>query len=117
MSSTQRALGSRPLLAFNPPRRSAWRFPAAGSDTAWAAAFVVPYAAVFVLFVAYPLCLGLWMGRDPALYDRLFSDRLYVTTAVNTLLFVVIGVNVQMAGAFLLSGFFNSRSRSRWRRV
>ena len=40
----------------------------------------------------------------------LFSDPLYLTTAVNTLLFVAIGVNVTMFLAFLLSGFFMSRS-------
>ncbi len=40
----------------------------------------------------------------------LFSDPLYLTTVVNTLLFVAIGVNVKMFLAFLLSGFFMSRS-------
>jgi multiple sugar transport system permease protein len=50
------------------------------------------------------------MGHDPSLYALLFSDPLYLTTAVNTLLFVVIGVNVKMFLAFLLSGFFMSRS-------
>src|SRR3954447_23770190 len=115
MSGTQQALGSAPLTAFSPPRRSVWRLPRAGSDAAWAIAFVVPYAAVFAAFVVWPLCLGLWMGRDAALYDRLLSDPLYVTTVVNTLLFVGIGVNVQVAGAFLLSGFFHSRSG--WRRL
>ena len=40
----------------------------------------------------------------------LFSDPLYLTTVVNTLLFVGIGVNVKMFLAFLLSGFFMSRS-------
>ena len=50
------------------------------------------------------------MGSDPALYDRLFSDPRYLTMAVNTLLFVAIGVNVQMFLAFLLSGFFMQRS-------
>ena len=36
--------------------------------------------------------------------------RVYLTTAINTLLFVAIGVNVKMFLAFLLSGFFMSRS-------
>src|SRR5690349_13075522 len=115
MSGTQQALGSPPFRAFSPPRRTAWLRPLAGSDAVWAAAFVTPYAAVFVAFVVWPLCLGLWMGHDPALYRRLFDDPLYVTTVANTLLFVAIGVNTQLAGAFLLSGFFHSRSR--WRRL
>jgi len=81
-----------------------------GSDTSWALAFLLPYAAVFAAFVVYPVCFGLWMGSDPALYGTLLSDPRYVSTAVNTLLFVAIGVNVKMFLAFLLSGFFMSRS-------
>jgi multiple sugar transport system permease protein len=50
------------------------------------------------------------MGSNPALYGLLFSDPLYLRTAINTLLFVVIGVNVKMFLAFLLSGFFMKRS-------
>ncbi len=50
------------------------------------------------------------MGSSPSLYGVLFSDPLYLTTAINTLLFVVVGVNVKMFLAFLLSGFFLSRS-------
>ena len=95
------------------PRRA--RFRLHGSDSAWAIAFVVPYAAVFLLFVVYPAAFGLWMGRDPGLYDILWSDPRYVTIAVNTALFAVIGVNLQMAGAFLLSGFFIGPGR--WRRA
>jgi multiple sugar transport system permease protein len=58
----------------------------------------------------YPVAFGLWMGSDPSLYGLLFSDPRYLTTLVNTLLFVAIGVNVKMFLAFLLSGFFMSRS-------
>src|SRR5215831_4583483 len=82
-----------------------------GSDTAWAIAFVVPYAAVFLAFVAYPVVFGLWMGSRPTFYTMLFSDPRYTDTLVNTLLFVCIGVNVKMFLAFLLSGFFMQR---RW---
>jgi multiple sugar transport system permease protein len=53
---------------------------------------------------------GIGMGTNPDLYDLLFSDPAYLTTVVNTLLFVGIGVNVTMFLAFLLSGFFMSRS-------
>jgi multiple sugar transport system permease protein len=81
-----------------------------GSDTAWAIAFIIPYAAVFIAFVAYPVVFGLWMGRDPSLYRLLFGDPRYITTVVNTLLLVAIGVNVKMFLAFMLSGFFMSRS-------
>ncbi len=79
------------------------------SDTAWAIAFLLPYAAVFAAFVAYPVAYGLWMGSSPGLYDLLLSDPRYLTTLVNTLLFIGIGVNIKMFLAFLLSGFFLSR--------
>jgi multiple sugar transport system permease protein len=110
MSSTQQALGLGQRLAVSQSRRPPWRFRLQGSDTTWAIAFVVPYVAVFLAFVVYPVVFGLWMGRDPSLYGMLFGDPQYVTTAMNTLMFVAIGVNVAMFLAFLLSGFFMSRS-------
>jgi multiple sugar transport system permease protein len=110
MSSTQQVVDvSRPMAAdhaWRPP----WRFRPQGSDTAWAIAFVVPYAAVFVAFVVYPVIYGVWLGSDPALFDLLFSDPKYLNIVVNTLLFVGLGVNVTMFMAFLLSGFFMSRN-------
>jgi multiple sugar transport system permease protein len=110
MSGAQQALGRHRPLAAAAVRRPPWRIRYRGSDTAWAIAFVVPYVAVFVAFILYPVVYGLWMGRDPNLYRVLFSDPRYLTTAVNTLLFVGIGVNVKMFLAFLLSGYFLNRS-------
>ena len=49
------------------------------------------------------------MGSDPSLYADLFADPRYLTTVINTLLFVGVGVNVKMFLAFLLSGFFMRR--------
>lgn len=110
MSATQRivvGLEPRTLTARSDrPNRLLLR----GSDTAWAVAFVAPYIAVFVLFVVYPVCFGLWMGHDPSLYRLLFSDPKFRITVVNTLLFVGVGVNVKMFLALLLSGFFVIRS-------
>jgi multiple sugar transport system permease protein len=77
-----------------------------GSEYLWALAFVVPYIAVFVLFVAYPIVYGLWMGHDPALYVQLWNDPVYLTTIVNTVVYLAVAVNVKMGLAFLLSGFF-----------
>jgi multiple sugar transport system permease protein len=82
-----------------------------GSDFVWAIAFVLPYAAVFLAFAVYPIGYALWMGSQPSLYADLVDDPLYLTTAVNTLLFVGIGVNLKMFLAVLLSGFF---LRRRW---
>src|SRR6201989_1051402 len=77
-----------------------------GSARAWAIAFSLPYVVIFFAFVLYPITYGLWMGSDPALYRQLFDDPRYLTAVINTLLYVGIGVNVKMALAFLLSGFF-----------
>jgi multiple sugar transport system permease protein len=82
-----------------------------GSELGWAIAFAVPYAAVFLLFAAYPIAYGLWMGREPALYAELLADPRYARVLVNTLLFVGLAVNVKMFLALLLSGFF---LRRRW---
>ncbi|HEY1935532.1 MAG TPA: sugar ABC transporter permease [Acetobacteraceae bacterium] len=108
MDATQQVLGlRRPVTTSHRPPRL---FRLQGSDTTWAIAFLMPYVAIFVAFVVYPVVFGLWMGSNPALYDLLFTDPRYVTTAINTLLFVGIGVNVKMFLAFLLSGYFMSRS-------
>ena len=72
----------------------------------WALAFVLPYVAVFLLFVVYPVGYGLWLGSDPASYRALFADPIYLETVINTLLFLAIGVNVKLFLALLLSGFF-----------
>jgi multiple sugar transport system permease protein len=77
-----------------------------GSEYTWALAFVVPYMGVFVAFVIYPAVYGLWLGSEPSLYTELFSDPIYQSTVVNTLLFIGIGVNLKMFIALLLSGFF-----------
>src|SRR5665213_2330971 len=110
MSVTQHVLGFGRPMTVGQSRRPPWRVRLQGSDTTWAVAFVVPYMAIFAAFVIYPIVYGLWMGSNPALYRLLVSDPRYLTTLVNTLLFVAIGVNVKLFLAFLLSGFFMSRS-------
>ena len=110
MSDTLHVFGAGPAIGSGEARRRPWHIRLQGSDTTWAIAFLVPYVAVFAAFVVYPVVFGLWMGSSPALYGLLFSDPRYVVTAVNTLLFVAIGVNLKMFLAFLLSGFFMNRS-------
>jgi multiple sugar transport system permease protein len=116
MSSAQQVLPLETPLRAGGARRPRRLIPLQGSDTAWAVAFVLPYAAVFAAFVAYPVVFGLWMGSRPALYALLFSDPRYIDTLVNTLLFVCIGVNVKMFLAFLISGYF-ARRRDWWSRT
>jgi multiple sugar transport system permease protein len=110
MSGTQHALAFGPSASRSHSWPPPWGIRLRGSDTTWAIAFLVPYIAVFIAFVVYPAVFGLWMGSSPWLYSLLFSDPLYLTSVVNTLLLVGIGVNVKMFLAFLLSGFFMNRS-------
>jgi multiple sugar transport system permease protein len=100
-----------PLQAVSParPRRQVRRLGLQGSEFTWAVAFIIPYVGVFLAFVAYPVVYGLWLGSDPALYAELMSEPIYQRTVVNTTLYLVIGVNLKMFGALLLSGFFMRR--------
>ncbi len=88
------------------PWLRAWRGGLQGSEYTWAVAFLVPYIAVFLVFVIYPVVYGLWMGSEPSLYTTLFNDPIYWMTIVNTLLYLGIAVNLKMVLALLLSGFF-----------
>jgi len=97
------------IYARVPGRRQHWRLGLLGSEFAWAIAFVVPYVALFLAFVAYPVVYGVWLGHNPSLYLELFSDPIYQRTVVNTVLYLAIGVNLKMFGALLLSGFFMRR--------
>jgi multiple sugar transport system permease protein len=111
MSVTQRALSVGQELGSVRLKRHAWHGGLLGSDYVWAIAFAIPYIVVFFAFVIYPICYGLYLGSDPALYGELFADPRYVTAVANTLLYVGIGVNLKMFLAFLLAGFF---LRKRW---
>ncbi|MSP01075.1 MAG: sugar ABC transporter permease [Acetobacteraceae bacterium] len=106
--------GAEQVLAIGRHRMARWpRWHGRlhGSEFAWAIAFVVPYAAVIIVFGVYPILFGFWMASTPSLYADLFSDPVYVQTLVTTVLFVGIGVNLKMFLALLLSGFF---TRPRW---
>ena len=76
------------------------------AEVRWGLAFIAPYAAVFLAFVVHPYAYALWMASDATLYTDLFEDRLFLSTLVNTMLFVGVGVNLKMFLALLLSGFF-----------
>ena len=107
MSGTQQLLVIAPAVHARTAAWRAWRNP----DTRWAIAFAVPYAVIFVAFVVYPVAFGLWLGSDPALYAELFSYPNYLRAVLNTAIYVGVAVNLKMALAFLLSGFFMRRRR------
>src|SRR5580692_5867332 len=105
MTSTVIDIGRPPIRRHSALLRSL-RGSLKGSEYTWALAFLVPYIAVFFTFVVYPALYGLWLGSEPSLYTELYSDPIYQSTIVNTLLFLGVGVNLKMFGALLLSGFF-----------
>jgi multiple sugar transport system permease protein len=86
-----------------------------GADQVWAVVFILPYLAVFAALVAYPVAFGIWLGSNPDDYAALFRDPIYLETVWNTLVLLVVGVNLKLALALLLSGFFAHPSR--WRRA
>ena len=82
-------------LEHMPPRRRFSGSGLRGSNTSWALAFLVPYTAVFLLFVVYPVGYGLWLGHDPSSYRKLLADPIYLRTLVNTALAMVLSRNVR----------------------
>jgi len=77
----------------------------------WGRALVLPYLLVFVVFVLYPVGYGLWLARHPQSYVQLFDDPIFFRTAVNTVIFLVVAINIKMVVAMVLSGFF---VQARW---
>ncbi len=72
----------------------------------WGRVLIIPYLLIFLVFVLYPVGYGLWIARNPESYIRLFDDPIFFRTAINTLVFLVVAINVKMVIALLLSGFF-----------
>jgi multiple sugar transport system permease protein len=72
----------------------------------WGRALVLPYLVVFLVFVLYPVGYGLWLARHPESYVKLFDDPIFFRTAVNTVIFLVVAINIKMVIAMVLSGFF-----------
>src|ERR1700755_649546 len=81
----------------------------------WGIVLLAPYALVFLAFVIYPVCYGLWLARHPSRYVALCNDPIFARAAINTLIFLVIGINFKMVVALFLSGFFvQARAWIRW---
>ena len=81
----------------------------------WGIVLLAPYALVFLAFVIYPVCYGLWLARHPSSYVALYNDPIFARAAINTLVFLMIGINFKMLVALFLSGFFiQERSWIRW---
>jgi multiple sugar transport system permease protein len=93
------------LSATSTPRRSS------NTWNNWGQLMVLPYILVFLFLVLYPVGYGLWLARDPQSYVKLFADPIFFRTAINTVIFVVVAVNLKLLIALGLSGFF---TQTRW---
>ena len=81
----------------------------------WGLILIAPYVLVFAVFVVYPIGYGLWLARHPASYVKLIEDPVFARSIVNTLAFLIVGINLKMLLALFLSGFFvNTRRWVRW---
>jgi multiple sugar transport system permease protein len=77
----------------------------------WGTVMVLPYLFIFAVFVLYPVGYGLWLARHPQSYVKLFEDPIFMRSVVNTLVFLIVAINLKMIVAMVLSGFF---IQTRW---
>jgi multiple sugar transport system permease protein len=95
-----------------PQRRRKLRF---SSWQTWGAILIAPYILIFLAFVVYPIGYSFWLARNPHVYIHLFEDPIFYRTVLNTLVFLIIGINLKMIVALALAGFFAAqRTWIRW---
>jgi len=81
----------------------------------WGMILLVPYVLILLVFVLYPVGYGLWLARHPDSYVKLVDDPIFARSVVNTLVFLVVGINIKMIVALFLSGFFiQARTWIKW---
>ncbi|MEP7083876.1 MAG: sugar ABC transporter permease [Betaproteobacteria bacterium] len=81
----------------------------------WGMILIAPYVLVYLTFVLYPVGYGLWLARHPESYVRLVEDPIFERAVLNTLFFVIVGINLKMVVALVLSGFFvQTRTWIKW---
>jgi multiple sugar transport system permease protein len=96
MASTTTTALAPPTAA--PRTTDRWQF--------WGRVLVLPYVLVFIVLVLYPVGYGLWLARHPQSYVKLFEDPIFFRSVINTLVFLIVAINVKMVIAMVLSGFF-----------
>ncbi len=90
--------GAIPVAAAAASRMASWQ--------TWGLVLIAPYVLVFAVFVVYPVGYGFWLGHNPESYVELFEDPIFLGAVYNTFIFLLVGINLKMALALLLSGFF-----------
>jgi multiple sugar transport system permease protein len=83
--------------------------PASWNKVGWL--MVTPYILVFALFVLYPVCYGFYLARNPQSYVKLWADPIFANAVLNSLLFLLVVVNLKFLLALFLSGFFAHEKR------
>jgi multiple sugar transport system permease protein len=89
---------AEPLSPAPKKRMSPWK--------TWGVILLAPYVLVFLVFVVYPVLYGLWLARNPQSYVSLFDDPIFGGAVLNTLIFLIVAINLKMLVALFLSGFF-----------
>jgi multiple sugar transport system permease protein len=98
-----------PAPAQAPPKKGL------SEETFWGIVLLIPYFAVFALFVVFPVLYGIWLGSSPSAYRKLFEDPVFGSTIVNTIVFLLVAVNLKMLIALGLSAFFlQEKAWIRW---
>ena len=106
LTHTGRALKDMPNAPYK-RELSSWEF--------WGRVLLIPYVLVFFIFVLYPVGYGLWLASNPSSYVKLFDDPIFYRTVLNTVIFLVVGINIKMLLALFLSGFFvHNRTWIKW---
>lgn len=115
MTTLQTSLPGRAKAA---PRASAWQ--RLSTNRNWLALwFMLPAAAFLILFLAYPLFLGVWMsftdariGRDGVFvgvenYQWLWDDSVFWLSVFNTLLYTIVASAIKFAVGLYLALLLN----------
>lgn len=85
------------------------------AEATWGLIMLIPYIAIFLTFVLYPVGYGVYLGTEIKAYHRIFDDPIFLRTLVNTVIFLGLAVNIKLMLALLLSGFFvHERRWIRW---
>ena len=70
---------------------------------------------MFVTFVIYPICYGLWLGSQPELYSQTVRRSAVARLPVlNMMIYVGVAVNLKMMLALSLVGLLRACARSWW---
>src|SRR4051812_40603454 len=102
------------MSAIALPREASSRKSISSRQT-WGMILLAPYVLVFLVFVLYPVSYGLWLARHPESYAKLFDDPVFFRSVVNTIVFLLVAVNLKFLLALYLSGFFvHERRWIRW---